>query len=77
MATHSRILAWRIARPEEPGRLQSLESRIVGHDLAAEHPCCRKTLSPSVFFCCFPLVLQPLFHLDLFYPLTFCLGSTE
>ena len=26
MATHSRILAWRIPWTEEPGRLQSMES---------------------------------------------------
>ena len=27
MATHSSILAWKIARTEEPGRLQSMESQ--------------------------------------------------
>ena len=27
MATHSSILAWRIPRTEEPGRLQSMESQ--------------------------------------------------
>ena len=27
MATHSRILAWRIHWPEEPGELQSVESQ--------------------------------------------------
>ena len=32
MATHSRILAWRIPRPEEPGGLPSMESHRVGHD---------------------------------------------
>ena len=32
MATHSRILAWRISRTEEPGRLQSVGSQRVGHD---------------------------------------------
>ena len=32
MATHSSILAWRIPWTEEPGRLQSLESKRVGHD---------------------------------------------
>ena len=31
-ATHSRILAWRIPRTEEPGGLQSIESQRVGHD---------------------------------------------
>ena len=34
MATHSSILAWRIARTEEPGWLQSLRSQRVGHDSA-------------------------------------------
>ena len=32
MVTHSSILAWRIPRTEEPGRLQSMESQRVGHD---------------------------------------------
>ena len=32
MATHSSILAWRISRTEEPGRLQSRESQRVRHD---------------------------------------------
>ena len=34
MATHSSILAWRIPWTEEPGGLQSTESRSVGHDWA-------------------------------------------
>ena len=32
MATHSDILAWRIPWTEEPGKLQSMESKRVGHD---------------------------------------------
>ena len=32
MATHSSILAWRIPWTEEPGGLQSMESRRVSHD---------------------------------------------
>ena len=32
MATHSRILAWRIPRTEEPGGLQSMGSQRVGHN---------------------------------------------
>ena len=32
MATHSGILAWKIPCMEEPGRLQSMGSQIVGHD---------------------------------------------
>ena len=31
-ATHSSTLAWKIPRVEEPGRLQSMGSRRVGHD---------------------------------------------
>ena len=34
MTTHSSILAWRILWTEEPGRLQSMESQRVRHDLA-------------------------------------------
>ena len=32
MATHSRILVWRISWTEEPGRLQSMGSQRVGRD---------------------------------------------
>ena len=32
MTIHSRILAWRIPRTEEPGGLQSMGSQRVGHD---------------------------------------------
>jgi len=32
MATHSSVLAWRIPWTEEPRRLQSMESKRVGHD---------------------------------------------
>ena len=32
MATHSSILAWRIPRTEEPGRLHSMGWQRVGHD---------------------------------------------
>ena len=32
IATHSRILAWKIPWTEEPGRLQSTGSQRVGHD---------------------------------------------
>jgi len=33
MVTHSSILAWRIPWTEEPGRLESIGSHRVGHDL--------------------------------------------
>ena len=32
IATHSSTLAWKIPWTEEPGRLQSMESKRVGHD---------------------------------------------
>ena len=32
MATHFSILAWKIPRTEEPGRLQSIGSQRVGHN---------------------------------------------
>ena len=37
MATHSSILAGKLPRTEEPGRLQSKGSQRVGHNLATEH----------------------------------------
>ena len=37
MVTYSRILAWRIPWIEEPGRLQSMKSQRVAHDLVTEH----------------------------------------
>ena len=33
MTTHSVILAWKIPWSEEPGRLQSMGSQRVGHEL--------------------------------------------
>ena len=36
MATHPSILAWRIPWTEEPGRLWSMGSQRVGHDLATK-----------------------------------------
>ena len=38
MATHSRILAWRIPWTEEPGGLQPKGSQRVGHDWVSKHP---------------------------------------
>ena len=36
MATHSSILAWESPWTEEPGRLQSMGSQRIGHDLATK-----------------------------------------
>ena len=38
IATHSSILAWRIPWREEPGRLQSMGSQRVRHDLGTKPP---------------------------------------
>ena len=35
-ATHSSILAWKIPQTEQPGRLQSISSKRVGHNFATE-----------------------------------------
>ena len=43
MATYSSILAWEISWTEKPGRLQSMGSQTVRHNLVAEHArtqCC-------------------------------------
>ena len=37
MATHSSFLAWRILWTEEPGGLQSIQSKTVKHDGAHTH----------------------------------------
>ena len=37
MATHSSIIAWEIPWTEELGRLQSMGSQRVKHDLATKH----------------------------------------
>ena len=38
MATHSSILAWEIPWTEDPGRLQSMGSQRVRHDLVTKQP---------------------------------------
>ena len=49
MATHSSVLAWEISRTEKPGRLQSMGSQRVGHDLATEQqqPIIKRKLEES------------------------------
>ena len=47
MSTHSGILAWRISRTEEPGKLQSMGLQRVGQDrsdLAHMHACSLNSL---------------------------------
>ena len=52
MATHSSILAFEIPWTEEHGRLQSMASQRVEHDLTTEHACTQK----------YPLVRDKTFH---------------
>ena len=42
MAAHSSILAWKIPWTEDSGKLQSMGSQRVGHDLETEHACTHK-----------------------------------
>ena len=37
MATHARILAWRIPQTEEPGGLQAMGLQRIGHDCTHTH----------------------------------------
>ena len=37
MATHSSILAWKIPKMEEPGRLQSMGSQRIRHETERPH----------------------------------------
>ena len=46
MANHFSILAWRIPWTQEPGRLQSMGSQRVGHDLATT----QITIQGTLFF---------------------------
>ena len=48
MATHSRIPVWEILGSEEPGGLQSTESRRVGHDWATEQAHVKCFLNPDL-----------------------------
>ena len=48
MATLSSILAWEIPWTEEPGGLQSMGLKKVGHDLATEHACMPSIIGISV-----------------------------
>ena len=50
MATHSGILAWRITWTEEPGGLQSMRSRRVGHDWATKHSTAEEHLKKYLVF---------------------------
>ena len=45
MATHSIILAWEILWTKRPGRLQSMGSQIVDHNLSDQHTSKKATIS--------------------------------
>ena len=45
MATHSSILTWKIPWIEEPGKLQSMGSQRVRHDLATKTTTARTTVT--------------------------------
>ena len=51
MATHSSILAWRIARTEEPGGLLSMGSHRVGHDWSDSAAAAAQDLLSWELFC--------------------------
>ena len=55
IATHTRILAWKIPWTEEPGGLQSMGSRRVGHDRITDHARTRSSL---------PLIPTLAFHVS-------------
>ena len=48
MATCSGILAWKIPWTDEPGRLQSMGSQKIGHDLKTKSNCCSVTTTVLV-----------------------------
>ena len=51
MATHSRILAWKIPWTEEPGGLQSLGSQRVRHVLSTKQQQ-KRCVAVARLFCC-------------------------
>ena len=56
MAAHSSTLAWKIPWMEEPGRLQSMESKRVGHDSATPlqlHVVKARSVCEFLFVCLF------------------------
>ena len=58
MATHSNILAWKIPWTEEPGKLQFIGSKRLGHNLATKQQC-------SVFYAHQECELETAFRISL------------
>ena len=78
MATHSSVLAWEIPWTEEPGGLQSVDHKRVGHDCAAKQQQQQSSstthgffsaLFPSLFFPVLPSISVPLCVMLLLAPL--------
>ena len=65
MATHSRILAWRIPRTEEPGRLQSVGSQRVGHNWTTANRNIMVGLQCCINFSC---IVKWLSYTDIYIP---------
>ena len=86
MATHSRVLAWRIPGTGEPGGLPSMGSHRVGHDwrdLGAAAVAWKIPLEPLIFLkslshsivslCFFPLITKEGFLISPCYSLELCI----
>ena len=63
IATHSSILAWEIPWTEETGRLQSMGSAKIGHNLATKQQQC-VYVNPKLLI--YPSPLAPLVTINLF-----------
>ena len=58
MAAHSSILAWRIPRTEEPGKLESMALQRVGHNLATKQQNNNNLLKKKLGICIGPVLHQ-------------------
>ena len=63
MATHSRILAWRIPWAEEPGGLQAMGSQRVGQDRVTKQVLCAELTTGNES----PSVMSDSLHMDYAY----------
>ena len=65
MAPHSSVLAWRIPRMEEPGRLQSMGSQRVRHDWATS---LSLSFCHSIYLTHFPLMARRKINGSIIWP---------